>query len=99
MGYMNKRPSIPVIDNRHDDKPSLEGQHHDIEEITIKDNYYYVGVGDIGEERRLGRDAWTVWAGKRKVSGGNGGGGPHQRLSRRTELVGVPLVSAYYRCS
>ena len=49
MGYMNKQPSIPVIDNRHDDKPSLEGQHHDIEEITIKDNYYYVGVGDIGE--------------------------------------------------
>jgi hypothetical protein len=40
-----------------------EGQHHGIEEIILK-------VGDIGEERRSGRDARTVWAGKRKVSGG-----------------------------
>jgi len=39
-----------------------EGQHHGIEEIILK-------MGDIGEERRLGRDARTVWAGKRKVSG------------------------------
>ena len=27
-----------------------------------------------------------MWAGKRKVLGGSGGGGPHPRLSRRTEL-------------
>ena len=64
-----------------------EGQHHGIEEIILK-------VGDIGEERRSGRDARTVWARKRKVSGGNGGGGPHQRMSCRTELIGVLLVSA-----
>jgi hypothetical protein len=46
-----------------------EGQHHGIEEIILKDNYHYIEVGDIGEERRSGRDAQTVWAGKRKVSG------------------------------
>ena len=50
MGYMDKRPSIPVKDKTY------EGQHHDIEEIILKGNWYYVGVGDIGEERRLGRD-------------------------------------------
>ena len=41
-----------------------------------------------------GSVARTAWVGTRKVSGGRGGGGPHQRLSRRTELVGVPLASA-----
>jgi hypothetical protein len=46
-----------------------EGQHQGVEEIILK-------VGDIGEESRSGRDARTVWAGKRKVSGGSGGGGP-----------------------
>jgi hypothetical protein len=65
------------------DKTS-EGQHHGIEKITLKGNCYYVGVGDIGEERCSGRDARTVWVEKQKVSGGSGGGGPHQRLSHRT---------------
>jgi hypothetical protein len=35
---------------------TYEGQHHGIEEIILKYNCYYVGVGDIGKERRLGRD-------------------------------------------
>ena len=48
--YMNKQPSIPLKDK------TPEGQHHGIEEIILKDNYYYVGVGDIGDERHSGRD-------------------------------------------
>ena len=71
---MNKRPPIPVKVNMH------EGQHHGIAEIILERNYYYVGVGDTGEERRSGRDARTVWARKRKVSRGSGGGGPHPRM-------------------
>ena len=50
----------------------------------------------------LWRDARILWAGKRKVSRGSGGGGPHPHLSHRTELVGVPLVSAnlkYHPCA
>lgn len=33
-----------------------EGQHHDIEDILSKGNGYFVEVGDINEERHLGRD-------------------------------------------
>ena len=90
---MNKQPSMGLKDK------TPEGQHHGIEEIILKDNYYYVGVGDIRDERRSGRDARTVWTGKRKVSRGSGGGGPYQRLSHQTELVGVPLVSAHKNIS
>ena len=35
---------------------TYEGQHHGIKEIILKGNCYYVGVGNIGVERRLGRD-------------------------------------------
>jgi hypothetical protein len=65
-----------------------ERQHHGIKEIILRGDYYYyyVGVGDIREEGRSGRDARTVWTGKRKVSGGSGDGGPHQRLSCGTHV-------------
>jgi hypothetical protein len=36
--------------------------------------------------------------GSEKFKGDCGGGGPHQRLSRRTELVGVLLVSGLHDC-
>ena len=76
-----------------------EGQHHDIEEILLKGNCYFIEVADIKEERHLERDVGQRYLNhvgrNAKSFGGRGGGGPHQRLSRWTELVGVPLASAF----
>jgi hypothetical protein len=43
---------------------TYERQHYGIEEIILKGNCYYVEVGDIGEEKRLGSHARIVWAWK-----------------------------------
>ena len=104
MGYMEKWPSILLKDNRHEVKIWVlkdnrsEGQHHGIEEILLKGNCYFIEVADIKEERHLGRNVGQRCPNRvdrdAKSLGGRGSGGPHQRLSRRTELAGVPLASA-----
>ena len=45
-------------------------------------------------EEMLDKVVRTTWVGMRKVPGGKGGGGPHQRLSRQRELIGVLLAFA-----
>ena len=61
-----------------------------------KANITMLEWGTLGKrgvwKEMLGNLAHTVWAGTRKVLGGNGGGGPHHRLSGRIELVGVPFL-------
>ena len=50
MGYMEKRPSIILKDNRS------KGQHHGIEFFLLKGNCYFIEVANIKEEKHLGRD-------------------------------------------
>ena len=50
--------------------------------------------GHRSEGQVSGNLARAAWAVTRKISEGRECGGAHQRLSRRTELVGVSLASA-----
>ena len=49
-------------------------------------------ASDVGQ-RALGNLDRAARAVRQKFHGGRYSGGPHTRLSRRTELVGVPLAS------
>ena len=47
---------IVIVKNKNDEGQSQWRTTPGIEEIILKGNCYYVGVGDIGEEGRSGRD-------------------------------------------